>query len=87
MIAPVVTSDPSAVASSLSFGEREEISCRRASGEGVRVIARALGRSAGGEPGVVTGHCSPQDWLPGVGDSRASGYPGPPAESVAFSSQ
>jgi IS30 family transposase len=29
----------------LSFQEREEISCRRAAGEGVRAIARALGRS------------------------------------------
>jgi IS30 family transposase len=29
----------------LSFREREEISCRRAAGEGVRTIARALGRS------------------------------------------
>jgi transposase, IS30 family len=29
----------------LSFGEREEISCRHAAGEGVRAIARALGRS------------------------------------------
>src|SRR5262245_51202554 len=29
----------------LSFAEREEISCRRAAGEGVRAIARALGRS------------------------------------------
>jgi DNA-binding CsgD family transcriptional regulator len=28
-----------------SFQEREEISCRRAAGEGVREIARALGRS------------------------------------------
>ena len=43
---PGVTSDLSGVASRLSFGEREEISCRRAAGEGVRVIARALGRSA-----------------------------------------
>lgn len=31
--------------SRLSFGEREEISCRRAAGDGVRTIARALGRS------------------------------------------
>src|SRR5690349_11580823 len=29
----------------LSFAEREEISCRRAAGEGVRAVARALGRS------------------------------------------
>ena len=29
----------------LCFQEREEISCRRAAGEGVRAIARALGRS------------------------------------------
>ncbi|MBE1608063.1 IS30 family transposase [Actinopolymorpha pittospori] len=29
----------------LSFQEREEISCRRAAGEGVRAIARELGRS------------------------------------------
>jgi len=29
----------------LSFGEREEVSCRRAAGEGVREIARVLGRS------------------------------------------
>ncbi len=29
----------------LSFQEREEISCRRAAGEGVRAIARVLGRS------------------------------------------
>lgn len=29
----------------LSFREREEISCRRAAGDGVRKIARALGRS------------------------------------------
>ena len=29
----------------LSFAEREEISCRRAAGEGVRSIAKALGRS------------------------------------------
>jgi transposase, IS30 family len=29
----------------LSFPEREEISCRRAAGDGVRAIARALGRS------------------------------------------
>jgi IS30 family transposase len=32
-------------AARLSFQEREEISCRRAAGEGVRTIARALGRS------------------------------------------
>jgi transposase, IS30 family len=31
--------------SRLSFAEREELACRRAGGEGVRVIARALGRS------------------------------------------
>ncbi|MGW5646198.1 helix-turn-helix domain-containing protein [Saccharopolyspora sp. NPDC003762] len=31
--------------SRLSFAEREEISCRRAAGDGVRAIARALGRS------------------------------------------
>jgi transposase, IS30 family len=31
--------------SRLSFGEREELACRRAGGEGVRMIARALGRS------------------------------------------
>ena len=29
----------------LSFGEREELACRRAAGEGVRMIARAMGRS------------------------------------------
>jgi len=29
----------------LSFQEREEISCRRAAGDGVRAIARVLGRS------------------------------------------
>jgi transposase, IS30 family len=33
------------IAHRLSFQEREEISCRRAAGDGVRVIARALGRS------------------------------------------
>jgi IS30 family transposase len=46
-VMPVVL--PLAVAGSLpsrlSFGEREELACRRAGGEGVRVIARALGRS------------------------------------------
>ncbi|MEV0703292.1 helix-turn-helix domain-containing protein [Saccharopolyspora sp. NPDC050389] len=31
--------------SRLSFAEREEISCRRAAGDGIRAIARALGRS------------------------------------------
>lgn len=31
--------------SRLSFGEREELACRRAGGQGVRAIARALGRS------------------------------------------
>ncbi|MEV0699575.1 IS30 family transposase [Saccharopolyspora sp. NPDC050389] len=31
--------------SRLSFAEREEISCRRAAGAGIRAIARALGRS------------------------------------------
>ncbi len=30
----------------LSFAEREEIACRRAAGEGVRAIARSIGRSA-----------------------------------------
>lgn len=30
----------------LSFADREEIACRRAAGEGVRVIARAVGRPA-----------------------------------------
>nr|WP_280420853.1 IS30 family transposase [Nocardia carnea] len=29
----------------LSFAEREEIACRRAAGEGIRAIARAIGRS------------------------------------------
>lgn len=29
----------------LSFADREEIACRRAAGEGVRAIARAIGRS------------------------------------------
>jgi transposase-like protein len=36
---------PIVSAGRLSFQEREEISCRRAAGEGVRAIARALGRS------------------------------------------
>lgn len=36
---------PQVGAGRLSFQEREEISCRRAGGEGVRAIARALGRS------------------------------------------
>jgi transposase, IS30 family len=31
--------------SRLSFGEREELACRRAGGEGVRMIARSMGRS------------------------------------------
>ena len=31
--------------SRLSFGEREELACRRAAGEGVRMIARAMGRA------------------------------------------
>jgi IS30 family transposase len=31
--------------SRLSFGEREELACRRAAGEGVRIIARAMGRA------------------------------------------
>ena len=43
MMPPVVTSDPSAVASSLSFGERDETRCRRAS------------RGACDRAGVVTG--------------------------------
>jgi IS30 family transposase len=36
----------SGLAFRLSFSEREELGCRRAAGEGVRSIARALGRSA-----------------------------------------
>ncbi len=43
----------------LSFAEREEISCRSAAGEGVRAIARVLGRSPStirtlGEPPPAT---------------------------------
>ncbi|WP_233161016.1 IS30 family transposase [Actinophytocola xanthii] len=46
MIPAVASADSSSARSSrLSFSEREEISCRRAAGEGVRVIARALGRA------------------------------------------
>ena len=36
---------PGSLPSRLSFGEREDLACRRAAGEGVRVIARAMGRS------------------------------------------
>jgi transposase, IS30 family len=42
---PFRAGGPLAGAGRLSFQEREEISCRRAAGEGVRSIARALGRS------------------------------------------
>ena len=43
---PLPASGSSAAHRRLSFQEREEISCRRAAGEGVRAIARELGRSA-----------------------------------------
>jgi IS30 family transposase len=42
---PFRAGPPLVGAGRLSFQEREEISCRRAAGEGVRAIARALGRS------------------------------------------
>ena len=42
---PYPAAKTSAGARRLSFQEREEISCRRATGEGVREIARQLGRS------------------------------------------
>jgi transposase, IS30 family len=42
---PFRASRPVLGAGRLSFQEREEISCRRAAGEGVRSIARELGRS------------------------------------------
>jgi transposase, IS30 family len=42
---PLPAGTTSVGARRLSFQEREEISCRRAAGEGVRAIARALGRS------------------------------------------
>ncbi|GAA2468499.1 IS30 family transposase [Terrabacter carboxydivorans] len=45
-VMPDATAPVSAAVPRLSFAEREEISCRHAAGEGVRQIARALGRSA-----------------------------------------
>lgn len=42
---PFPAGRPVSGARRLSFREREEISCRRAAGEGVRAIARVLGRS------------------------------------------
>jgi len=42
---PVVVPVAGELSSRLSFAEREEISCRRAAGEGVREIARGVGRA------------------------------------------
>ena len=43
VVAPIVPAG--CLPSRLSFGEREELAYRRAAGEGVRMIARAMGRS------------------------------------------
>ncbi|WP_374202803.1 IS30 family transposase [Saccharothrix sp. S26] len=57
----------------LSFREREEISCRRAAGEGVRAIARVLGRS----PSTVS-----RELARGI-VRRKSGYRASVAQAVA----
>lgn len=50
----------------LSLDEREEIACRRAAGEGVRQVARALGRPPfDDQPRAAARHGAPQDRLPG----------------------
>ena len=57
----------------LSFGEREELACRRAAGEGVRMIARVLGRS----PSTISRELSR-----GI-VRRKSGYRAPTAQASA----
>lgn len=43
-VLPPQRCEPSSRPARLSFADREEIACRRAAGEGVRAIARAIGR-------------------------------------------
>jgi IS30 family transposase len=43
-VMPPPRCDPSRRPARLSFADREEIACRRAGGEGIRAIARAIGR-------------------------------------------
>jgi IS30 family transposase len=44
-VMPPQRAEPLGRPARLSFADREEIACRRAAGEGVRAIARAIGRS------------------------------------------
>lgn len=70
---PFPSGRPLSGACRLSFKEREEISCRRAAGEGVRAIARVLGRS----PSTVS-----REMVRGT-VRRKSGYRASVAQAVA----